>query len=228
MSEQKYAFEKYDRDNMARSIAKDLSISTKKTVEICSFIRGKSVSRARAMLSRVLNKKDAVPYKRFNQELAHNQRGPSGYPIKAIQEVLNLLDNVEANANSKGLHTDSLKIVHMLANRAGKRMHYGRLRRREMKRTHLEIIVKDVSGKAKKKTGKDSKKKETASQDDKKEKASTKTDVKTTETKKETEKPVKEENKEKTESQPKSQKAEKKTAEKKQPEKKAQKSDDKK
>ncbi|MFP4112684.1 MAG: 50S ribosomal protein L22, partial [Candidatus Woesearchaeota archaeon] len=151
MSEQNYAFKDYEKEKMARSIAKNLGISTKKTIEVCSFIRGKKIRSARNFLNRVLKMEDAVPYKRFNQELAHNQRGPSGYPIKVVKEVLKLIGDAEANAKAKGLNPENLKILHISANRGSHAMHYGRQRRRMMKRTHLEIVLQEIAAPASKK-----------------------------------------------------------------------------
>jgi large subunit ribosomal protein L22 len=147
MSEQKYAFQEFNKENMAKAIAKNLAISTKKTLEVCTSIRGKTVKSARTYLNRVLKMQDSIKYRRFNQELAHNQRGPGGYPINAIKEVLTLIKNAEANAKSKGLNTEALKIVHVVANRGGKAWHYGRQKRRLQKRTHLEIILQETKAK---------------------------------------------------------------------------------
>lgn len=149
MTEQKYAFQGFGKENMARACLKNLAISTKKSIEICSFIRGKTIKKAREALNKVLEMKDAVPYRRFNQEMAHNIRGPSGYPVKAITEILKAIKAAEDNAKAKGLSSDSLKIIHICAHRGPKNWHYGRQRRRIMKRTHIEIVVQDTSGKKK-------------------------------------------------------------------------------
>jgi len=65
--------------------------------------------------------------------------GPGRFPIKTASEVLKLLNSLEANAQFKGLDTNSLVIVKMVANRAPKTWRYGRQRRRVMKRAHVDL-----------------------------------------------------------------------------------------
>ncbi len=164
MSEQKYAFQGYDEKTMAKAIGKSLAISTKKSVEVSNLLRGKSVKRAKIILEQVAELKTPVPYKRYNQELAHQTAiGPGGFPVSVAKEVLKLLKNVEANAASKGLDTDSLKIIHMCAHLASRPFHYGRKRRVKAKRTHVEIVVSEGAEKPVKKAVKKSAQKKTES-----------------------------------------------------------------
>ena len=99
-----------DKDNYAIAKGLDLPISTKHSVEICSFIRYKEVIKAKKQLSLVLKKKLAVPLTRFNKDRGHRKGsiGPGFYPLKAAKEILDLLKLVEANARNKGLNSDVL------------------------------------------------------------------------------------------------------------------------
>lgn len=143
---------KIKNENMAKAVLRDTSISTKMAVEVCSFIRNKRLEKAKDMLEKVVDKKQAVPIKRYNKGLAHKKKiGPGRYPIKVSKEILKLLDQVEANAQFKGLNTTDLVISHIKADKASTPWHYGRKRRRKMKRTHVEIIVKEKIEKEKKK-----------------------------------------------------------------------------
>ena len=65
-----------------------LSISTKQSVEIASFIRNRKISQAKSLLSEVINKKRAVPFKRYNRDTGHKPgKIASGrYPEKASKE----------------------------------------------------------------------------------------------------------------------------------------------
>jgi len=140
----KYAFEDM-KENMARAMMKDLDISTKVAIEVANFIRGRSVENAKMVLNRVLEYKQAVPYKRFPNGVGHRSgKGMAAgrYPQKASQYFIDLIEQAEANAQTKGLSSD-LKIVHLAAQGAAKQWHYGRQRRREMKRTHIEIVVEE-------------------------------------------------------------------------------------
>lgn len=129
----------------AKVLGKDLSISKKHCVEICRFIKKKKLSKAKELLGEVLKMKIAVPYRRHTWDLAHKKStsGPGRYPIKAVKEILRLLGAVEANAQFKGMNTGNLVIEHMCAHQASRPWHFGRQRRRKMKRTHIEIIVKE-------------------------------------------------------------------------------------
>ena len=129
---------------MARVVGRSLPISTKFSIEVCAFIRNKKTSEAKKLLSQVITGKKAIPFKRFNKDLSHKPKiGPGRYPIKVIEEVIDLLDSVEANAQFKGLNTANLQITHINAHLASRPWHYGRQRRRKSKRTHIEVVVQE-------------------------------------------------------------------------------------
>ena len=139
-----YTFKEYKQENMARAIGVSLPISFKQSVEICSFIRHKKISDAKEILSNVMKHKRAIPFKRFHHNIGHKTRiGVGRFPEKASEEILNLLNTVEANAQFKGLNTANLVIEHINANKASKVMRAGRKRSRQAKRTHIEIVVKE-------------------------------------------------------------------------------------
>ena len=102
-------------------------------------------SKAKDILERVLEKKQAIPFTRFTDGVGH--RAGAGitagrFPEKASKEFIKLIKDAEANAQTKGLSTE-LKIVHLLAHKGSNDYHYGRQRRRKYKRTHLEIVVEE-------------------------------------------------------------------------------------
>jgi hypothetical protein len=111
------------------------------------------------MLQRALDKKEAVPFTRFNNDMGHKPgKGPGRYPQKASKYIIELLKSVKANALAKGLNTDNLIIKKLVANKASRPWRYGRQRRRKAKRTHIEIIVKEIEPKTKKENKKSDKK----------------------------------------------------------------------
>ena len=97
-----------DKENIAKVIGKDLPISTKFSVEICNFIRYKNTKKAKEMMQRVSDMKDAVPMKRFGKDLAHKPGKIAGgrYPLKASKYFLDLLNALEKNAENKGLNVE--------------------------------------------------------------------------------------------------------------------------
>lgn len=129
---------------MARVKGSSLGISHKISIEICNAIRKKNLKDAKAFLKRVLAFKEAVPYKRFKESRGHKPgMAAGGYPEKASEEILALLESVEANAQFKGLNTAHLIIIHINANKAGMVRRLGRHRGRKTKRTSIEIVVEE-------------------------------------------------------------------------------------
>ena len=149
-----------DEKEIAKASGMSLPISTKQSIEVCNFIRNKTLEKAKAILERVLEKKEAIPFKRFGSDTGH-KKGPIGagrYPQKTVKEILKILNSVESNAQVKGLNTDDLKIIQLIANKASTPWRFGRKRRRKSKKTHIEIIVKSKEIESKVETKKEIKK----------------------------------------------------------------------
>jgi large subunit ribosomal protein L22 len=129
---------------IAKVIGRDLPISTKQSIEICNFIRGKNLQKSKELLQRVIEKEIAIPFKRFNKDMGHKRNIASGrYPKKSCNHIIKLLNSAESNAQDKGLNTATLFIKEIIVNRASKPLHYGRKGSREMKRTHIKIVVEE-------------------------------------------------------------------------------------
>jgi len=126
-----------------------MEISFKYAIEISSFIRGKDLDKTKRLLNEVLEKKRAIPLKRFHKDRGHRRgnMAAGNYPINATKAFLVLLNSVEANAQNKGLDVSSLYISEVKANKASTPWHYGRLRGRKMKRTHVDIKVEERKSK---------------------------------------------------------------------------------
>lgn len=150
-----YAF-KSDKDNVVRVVGKDLPLSRKVAIEMCAFIKGMPLTKAKNIMEKVMTQEIAVPFRRFTEGAGHKKGvGGGKYPFKAAQEFLKLFKLAEANAQNKGL-SPSLQIIHACAQQAPRPFHYGRKRRIKMKRVHVEIAVQEME--ASKKEDKDSKK----------------------------------------------------------------------
>lgn len=141
----KYAYQNFN-DHTVKASGRALPISTKVAVEICNRVRGMSVDKALIYLKRVTELKEAVPFKRFNDGVGH-RRGPMAagrFPVKAAQHVAAVIASAQANAQAQNFD-ESLKIVHICANKAAGQMHQGRQRSRQMKRTHVEVVLKEMA-----------------------------------------------------------------------------------
>lgn len=150
MSKPNYSTKNFD-ESCARAYGRNLPISTKTSVEICNFLRGKSYSEAVKLLEEVLVYKRAIPFTRFMNGVGHRKGDMAAgrYPQKASLLIKELFESAKANANNKGL-SDELKIVHLCAHKASCPFHQGRQRRRMMKRTHVEVVLKEIEGAKKK------------------------------------------------------------------------------
>ena len=138
----KYAFE--EKQGMAKAYGKSLGISTKVSIEIANYLRGKTTKKAKQILEKVLNLEHAIPFKRFTDGVGHRPGIAAGrYPQKASTEFLKLIKQVEANAQEKGL-SEELIIAHICAHKASEPARQGRQRRRKFKRTHVEIAVTEA------------------------------------------------------------------------------------
>ena len=130
---------------MAKAYGKGLGISTKVSIEIANYLRGRTTTKAKWILERVLEKKQAIPFKRFTDGVGHRvgNMASGRYPQKASAEFLKLIKQAEANAQAKGLSED-LVINHLAAHKASSQFRQGRQRRRKFKRTHVEIVVMEM------------------------------------------------------------------------------------
>lgn len=146
MVEQKKIKIEDKKEHFASLDVKNLTMSTKQTIEIANFIRNKNLKKVRTLLDQVLKKKIAVPFKRFNRDMGHKPgKICSGrYPLKVTEQILKLLNSVEANAEDKGLNVENLKIEEIIVNKAANQWHAGRLRRRRMKRTNIKLKVVEI------------------------------------------------------------------------------------
>src|SRR5215831_11528158 len=120
-----YAFQQFDKTKHVRAALREKNISPKHSREVALAIKGASIEKAREFLENVIAKKIAVPYRRYNNEVAHRSNIRDGfssgrYPQKTAKEVLKLLDNLESNAEYKGMDLDSLKIVSAVVHKGTK------------------------------------------------------------------------------------------------------------
>ncbi len=147
----KYSMEK-NESTMARAKGANLPISLKYSIEICNYIRGDTIARAKAKLEAAIAQEKAIPFKRFTDGVGH-RRGTdivSGrYAPKACSNILKLLKSAESNAVFKNLNVANLVLVHAAANQAPQAWHHGRQRRQSVKKCHVEIVLEEVSIKAK-------------------------------------------------------------------------------
>jgi len=130
-----------------------LPISTKYSVAICKFIKGKKIDRAIEDLEQVIAKKKAVPMK---GEIPHRKgkKMMSGrFPKKASENFIKLLRSLQANANNHNV--DEPIVAEAVANLASRP--FGRFGRIRKKRTHVKIVAREKKSISKNKKSKEKK-----------------------------------------------------------------------
>jgi len=60
-----YSYKKYDKERMARACAIALPVSTKQSVELCRFIRNRTVKKAKELLNASLLEDQNLEKRRF-------------------------------------------------------------------------------------------------------------------------------------------------------------------
>lgn len=148
-----YSYEHFDKTRQVRAALREKSISHKHAREIAIALRGMSIERTRVFLEDVIARKIAVPFRRHNNEVAHRSNIQDGFfagrfPQKTAKEILKLLDNLESNAEYKGMDLERLRIVSAVVHKGTK---LERFTPRAMGRTspkfdtlvHVELVAQE-------------------------------------------------------------------------------------
>lgn len=144
-----YSIEELDPDRSVKCSGRELSISPKASRELCASIKGLKLDDAKKFLEAVVEKKLPVPFRRYNKEVGHRRMPFKGYvgryPVKAAKILLGLLEELEANAEYKGLDVENLRIIHAAAQRGRKVKRYtprafGRSSPKFDTLTHIELV----------------------------------------------------------------------------------------
>ena len=150
-----YSVKFADETNIAKAMMWNVPVHPKIMREVAAVLKGMKVSEAKEFLKRVIELKEAVPFRRAHGKQAH-RRGladkwgwPVGrYPVKAAKYFLKLINNVENNAEVKGLDPERLRIIHVAAHKGLtlKRWMpraFGRATPKNRVMSHVEIIVRE-------------------------------------------------------------------------------------
>ena len=142
--------EELDTEKTVKASGRELRVSHKHAREICRTIKGMMLTQAKNYLLDVMEKKKAVPFRRYQKKAGHRhglEKAFAGrYPIKAAMQTLKILQSAQANAENKSLDTENLKIIHAAAYRGMKikrftpRAH-GRASPKFDTLTHIEIAL---------------------------------------------------------------------------------------
>jgi large subunit ribosomal protein L22 len=151
-----YSYKVRDESKIARGVRYDVPVSVKELRDLALVLKGMKLDKAKELLQRVIDKKEAIPFRRYKGKQSH-RRGladkygwPIGrYPVKAATYLLKLLEHVEANAENKDLDKDSLVIRHIgvhkgLTIKRWMPRAFGRSTPKYRRTSHIEVIVEEV------------------------------------------------------------------------------------
>jgi len=137
-------------DPPTKALGREMPVSPKFAREVAGMIRGMKVETARQALEDVIDKKRAVPLKRYNKRVSHKPGvGPGRYPVKAAKAILGVLDSAASNAEYKGLDVSNMAIATISVARGRTipghmpRAH-GRATQWNQETVNLEIIIEEV------------------------------------------------------------------------------------
>ena len=145
----------------AKTRVDDLRAHFKNTYETARAVKGLKLKRAIKYLEDVLEHRDCIPYRRFTGHVGRTTQAKlhgvtqGRFPEKSVRYVLQLLKNLQANAEAKGLDVESTYISHFAVQRAiqGRRRTYrahGRIGPYLSSNCHIEFIATEKSKDVKK------------------------------------------------------------------------------
>jgi len=148
----KYAFQNFDATKHVRSSLREKDISHKHAREVAVAIKGLSIEKARDYLQAVITKQRAIAFRRYNNQVGH--RSDPGmmsgrYPQKTVKEFIKVLDNLESNAEYKGMDLDRLRIVNATVHKGTIVKRFtpramGRASPKNNVLTHVELVAQEL------------------------------------------------------------------------------------
>ena len=141
---------------MATAMNSNAPISLKYSLEICKFIKGKTLKRSKAFLANVVEHTEWVPLRTYNQEIGHRKgravdhTKTGRYPERCSAKWLELLESAEKNGDYKGLNVEKLMVRHAFASQGIARMTnqaQGKMsgKRRVKKSCHIEVVLEEAA-----------------------------------------------------------------------------------
>ena len=147
-----YAFQNYDATRHVRSSLREKDISHKHAREVAVAIKGMSIEKARDYLQAVINKERAVAFRRYKNQVGHKSDPgmmAGRYPQKTAKEFIKALDNLESNAEYKGMDLDRLKLINVTTHKGVLIKRFtpramGRATPKNNVLTHVELVAQEI------------------------------------------------------------------------------------
>ena len=152
MGRYNYAFQDYDATRHVRSSIREKGMSHKHAREVAVSLKGLSIEKARDYLQAVISKKRAVRFGRYKNQVGHKSDPgmmAGRYPQKTAKEFIKVLDNLESNAEYKGMDLDRLRIVNATVHKGVVVKRFipramGRATPKNNVLTHVELVAREI------------------------------------------------------------------------------------
>lgn len=149
----------YKPENLSKSChtkGSYLRVHFKNTHEAAKVLKGMPLKKAQRFLEDVTDKKQCVPFFRFNGGVGRCAQAKAWgatqgrWPKKSAEFLLGLLKNAESNAEAKGLNIEKVVIKHVQVNQAPKQRRrtyraHGRVNAYLASPCHIEIVCSEES-----------------------------------------------------------------------------------
>ncbi|MEB3787610.1 MAG: 50S ribosomal protein L22 [Desulfurococcales archaeon] len=148
-----YSLKVRDESRVARAMMWDVPVHVKVMREVAEAIKGMKLKEAEEFLEAVIEKREAVPFRRAHRKQAHRRglaarwKWPAGrYPVKAAKYMLRILRNAENNAEVKGLDPEKLVVIQVgvhkgITLKRWMPRAFGRASPKFKTHSHVEVVV---------------------------------------------------------------------------------------
>ncbi len=142
----------YDPEVHAAARGHELNVSPKAAREVCRVLKGMELERAKSYLERVVEKRQAVPFKRHDGKVGHRKgKGISSgrYPVKTASAILKVIESAGNNGENIHIDVEKWRIVHIATSRgASFESRFPRARGRatpKLRETaNVEVVLEEV------------------------------------------------------------------------------------
>ena len=164
LTQARYAFDDTKlTEKTARSKGSYLRVHFKNTRETAAALSGMPLQKAFSYLDDVVDHKQCVPFRRFNGGVGRTPQANAfkwtqgRWPVKSVKFLRDLLKNAEANADAKGLDTESVIIRNIVVQQAPKTYRrtyraHGRINPYRGHPCHIEIHLSEPAAQVPKAT----------------------------------------------------------------------------
>ena len=110
----------YDPEIHAAARGVGLNISPKAAREVCKAIKGMELEKAKIYLEKVIDKDQAVPFRRHDGKVGHRKgKGISSgrFPIKTAAAILKVIESAGNNGEANNIDVENWRILHIATSR---------------------------------------------------------------------------------------------------------------